>query len=312
MVEAGTAQGCLPGLACGDALGRPVEFKSAAAIEARHGTVDEMLGHGTHGQPPGTITDDTELALRIDRSLVSTGGFDGADVAARFVSWYETGPFDIGLLTADALERLQAGEQWDRAGRTVWTPRPEGRTAENGSVLRCAPYALAFTSDERHLGQVSEQSSAITHADPRCNRGCAILTLTIAAFLRGERTPLARALDATYPGQSTAQELATAVDGLSNRIPATEIQNGGYVVDALQADLYYALDAETAEEAIVRAVNASGGTDTVGAITGAVAGARFGDDALPQEWLDAIDESDELRQLAQDLTEVSVPDGETG
>lgn len=312
MVEMGKAQGCLLGLACGDALGRPVEFQSAAEIEARHGTVDEMLGHGTHGQPPGTITDDTELALRIARSLVSTGGFDGADIAARFVSWYETGPFDIGLLTADALERLKAGEQWDRAGRTVWASRPEGRNAGNGSVMRCAPYALAFTSNERHLGQVSERSSAITHADPRCKRGCAILTLTIAAILRGEGTPLARALDATYPGQSTAQELSTAMDGLPNGIPATEIHNGGYVVDALQAGLYYALDAETAEEAIVRAINAGGDTDTVGAITGAVAGAGFGDDALPQKWLDAIDESDELRRLAHELTELSVPNGETG
>jgi len=68
------AEGCLLGLACGDALGRPVEFKSTEEIASQHGEVTEMLGHGTHGQPPGTITDDTEMALCIAESLVDRRG----------------------------------------------------------------------------------------------------------------------------------------------------------------------------------------------------------------------------------------------
>jgi ADP-ribosylglycohydrolase len=54
------ARGCLFRLACGDALGRPIEFRSAEEIESRYGRVTEMLGRGTHGQPAGTVTDDTE------------------------------------------------------------------------------------------------------------------------------------------------------------------------------------------------------------------------------------------------------------
>jgi ADP-ribosyl-[dinitrogen reductase] hydrolase len=57
------AEGVLLGLASGDALGRPVEFKSAVEIRSRYGTLDEMVGHGTWGQPAGMITDDTEQAL---------------------------------------------------------------------------------------------------------------------------------------------------------------------------------------------------------------------------------------------------------
>ena len=309
MVTEAQAQGCLLGLACGDALGRPVEFKSAVTIEASHGTLDEMVGNGTHGKPAGTITDDTELALCIARSLVSAGGFDGADIAARFVSWYESGPFDIGLMTSDALGRLQAGASWDEAGQAVWESRPEGSNAGNGSVMRCAPYAIAYASHEQSLGQISERSSAITHADPRCKRGCAILNCTIAAILRDEGSPLARALETTYPGQSDAPELVQALSDL-HELSAAEVHNGGYVVDALQAGLYYALDADTAKEAIVRAVNAGDDTDTVGAITGAVAGARFGVEALPQDWLAAIDEADELRRVSDALTALQPPDGE--
>jgi ADP-ribosyl-[dinitrogen reductase] hydrolase len=309
MISTTNAEGCLLGLACGDALGRPVEFKSAATIEAQHGTVETMLGDGSHRKPAGTITDDTELALRIARSLVTCGEFDGEDVAERFVDWYETGPFDIGLMTRDSLGRLQRGEPWNQAGQAVWESRPEGSNAGNGSVMRCAPYALAFADDPQGLGQVSEQSSAITHADPRCKRGCAILNLTIAALLRAEDEPLQRALDTTYPEQSDAPEVLTAVENLPDGVSAAEINNGGYVVDALQAGLYYALDAPSAKDAIVRAVNAGGDADTVGAITGAVAGARFGADGLPDAWLDEIDETAELRALAGELIELARSEG---
>ena len=304
MIEHAKAEGCLLGLACGDALGRPVEFKSAATIEQRHGTVDTMLNHGSHGQPAGTITDDTELALCIARSLVERGGFDGADVAERFVGWYETDPFDIGLMTHDALSRLQRGDPWDQAGQAVWESRREGSNAGNGSVMRCAPYALAFANDLQQLGHVSEQSSAITHADPRCKRGCAVLNLTIAGLLRDEDNPLQQALDTTYPEQSNAQEIDEAIEGLPGNVSASAINNGGYVVDALQAGLYYGLSAESAREAIVRAVNAGGDADTVGAITGAVAGARFGAEGLPDAWLADINETDELRTLAESLLEI--------
>lgn len=90
------ARGVVLGLACGDALGRPVEFRSADQIAAEHGTVTEMLGHGSHGQPAGTITDDTEMALCIAHSLVEHDDFVPEDVADRFVGWYRSGPFDIG------------------------------------------------------------------------------------------------------------------------------------------------------------------------------------------------------------------------
>lgn len=70
MNETANAQGCLLGLACGDALSRPAEFKSPEEIASQHDDVTKMLGHGTHGQPPGKITGDTEMTLCIAESLV--------------------------------------------------------------------------------------------------------------------------------------------------------------------------------------------------------------------------------------------------
>lgn len=306
------AEGCLLGLACGDALGRPVEFMDAETIRETHGEVTEMLADGTHGQPAGTVTDDTELALCIAESLVDRGGFDGADVARRFVEWLALDPFDIGLTTRDLISRLWEGVSWERAGVEVWRSRPEGSNAGNGSAMRCVPYGIAFRHFDAELTAVSRQSSAITHADPRCQWGCVLLNRTIAGLILGENDPLGAALTGA---RAVPEELRAAIvpvqavlDGeRSGEDLEPELSTGGYVVDTLQAGLYYGLTADSAERAIVDAVNAGGDTDTVGAVAGAVAGARFGVDYLPGRWLAAIDEIDRIRILARELTRIRQP-----
>lgn len=292
-------RGCLLGLACGDALGRPVEFATPERIERAHGRVAEMLGDGTHGQPAGTVTDDTEMALCVARSLAQTGEFDGADVARRFVEWFESGPFDIGLMTQEALQAIRDGTGWDEAGRMVWERKPEGQNAGNGSVMRCAPYAIRFRDDPEELVRVSRASSAITHADPRCTWGCATLNLVLAALLRGDAAPLERALE--HVADEAPSELLQALEPVVDDYDAADLVNSGYVVHTLQAGLYHGLRADSAEAAIVGAVNMGGDADTIGAVTGAVAGARFGASALPERWKQEIDEADELRGLADRL-----------
>lgn len=108
--------GVLLGLACGDALGRPVEFETPETIQREYGTVREMLADGTHGQPAGTITDDTELALYIAQSLDERGAFDPEDIATRFLEWYDSDPFGIGITTRWALYDLSTGFSWKEAG----------------------------------------------------------------------------------------------------------------------------------------------------------------------------------------------------
>jgi len=296
------ARGTVLGVACGDALGRPVEFESASAIGAEHGRLDEMVGHGTWNQPAGTITDDTEQALCIARSLVEQQGFDPGDIAERFVAWYDTGPFDIGRMTAQSLTRLKRGDAWDEAGQQVWKTSPEGQNAGNGSVMRCAPLAIPYAADRDRLVEVSKQSSQITHADARCTHGCAVLNLTIAGLLEDAATPLQDALD--YVDADAPAELVTALRPLARDNAPDTLETSGYVVHSLQTALHDSLGAESAEEAIVTAVNRGGDTDTIGAIAGAVAGARFGASQLPDRWLGAIDGADELDTLAAQLIEV--------
>jgi ADP-ribosyl-[dinitrogen reductase] hydrolase len=301
-MDTSRAEGVLIGLACGDALGRPVEFDSPGAIERDHGTLREMIGHGTWNQPAGTITDDTEQALCLARSLAEQSTFDPADVAERFVDWYETGPFDIGIMTRRSLERLQRGTPWHEAGQKVWEKSPEGSNAGNGSVMRCPPLALAYGDSEKtdKLARVSRDSSRITHADPRCTYGCAVLNLIIAGLLRKEREPLSDAV--AYVRGDAPAELVGALDPIARGKDVESLENSGYVVHTLQTALHDGFRAESLEEAIVTSVNRGGDTDTIGAVTGAVAGARFGAGSIPDSWLAEIKETEELGELARRLT----------
>jgi ADP-ribosyl-[dinitrogen reductase] hydrolase len=262
-----------------------------------------MVGDGTWNQPAGTITDDTEQALCIARSVVEQQEFDAEDIADRFLAWYDTDPFDIGRMTRKSLSRLKHGDEWDVAGQQVWENSLEGQNAGNGSVMRCPPLAIPYAADWERLVAVSRQSSQITHADPRCTYGCAILNLTIAGLLEDANSPLQDAVD--YVGADAPEELVTALEPLARGDSPGTLETSGYVVHSLQTALHDGLFADSAEEAIVTAVNRGGDTDTIGAIAGAVAGARFGASALPERWLAAIDEVGELNDLAGELSEVA-------
>lgn len=299
MVTSDGGEGVLLGLACGDALGEPVEGWSADRIAAEYDTLTEFVGGRV---PPGGLTDDTEQALRLARSLVECGGFDPDDASRRFVEWFEGGAVGIGGLTRRVLGRIADGEDWERASREAWEASPEGRNAGNGSVMRCAPLAVAYARDPDRLAAASRTSSKLTHYDPRCVYGCEVLDRMIAGYLRGESEPLAGALSAVP--DAAPDELVAALEPVPDGIDPGALSPTGYVVDTLQAATYHALTAADAEAAVVNAVNGGGDADTIGAVTGAIAGARFGAGELPDRWLAELDGAGELRRLGRELVDL--------
>jgi ADP-ribosyl-[dinitrogen reductase] hydrolase len=244
------------------------------------------------------------MALCIARSLVENEAFDGEDIADRFYEWYQDGPFDIGLMTADALREYGEGTSWRDAGQTVWQHRSEGSNAGNGSVMRCTPHAIAFAENPETLIQVSKQSSAITHYDPRCTYGCAVLNCTIAGYLREDDHPFEDAL--AHVESDAPEELVETLRLVPDLVDNNHLDNSGYVVHTLQTGLYDALTASSPEDAIVAAVNRGGDTDTLGAVTGAIAGARFGAQGLPDRWLEELDYDEDLALLAKALATTNI------
>src|SRR5204863_4657044 len=97
--------GCLLGLALGDALGAPFEFVRSVGIPRPIPAFERPW----QGLPPGTTTDDTAMARNLATSLVEGGGFDAADLVARHLAWFRSGPPDIGNLTRKVLQRVSEG-----------------------------------------------------------------------------------------------------------------------------------------------------------------------------------------------------------
>jgi ADP-ribosyl-[dinitrogen reductase] hydrolase len=296
-------RGCLLGLACGDALGGPVEFKSRQWIAERYPNgVRDFVGGGWLSLEPGEITDDTQLTLAMARSLVKGGPLDMNDVAAYFLEWHHSQPKDQGNLTRAALHLLDSGKPWSQAGEIARDTGASGG-AGNGSVMRCAPAALRFANDGQALVDASIDTSRITHADPRCTWGTVAINQAIVWLLNGG--DIGGVVDAGIAG--VPEQVVGDAVGQAQTIEFAELKPGGYVLSTITSALWALLHHDTLEEVIVAAVGLGEDTDTTGAVAGALAGAHFGVEAIPNHWLTLLQPRKELEQLADELLELALP-----
>ncbi len=296
-------QGVLLGLAVGDALGAPLEFKTAEEILRDYGgPVRNMLGGGFLGWDLGEWTDDTAMAICIAESILSQGRFEPADVAERFLRWFQSGPRDVGNTISVAMRALARGERWDRAGR--WAHEQlGGRTAGNGAIMRCAPIALLDYRKPERLIEDSVNSALITHWDGRARYGAAALNLAIAALIQEE--PPEEALRRAADGVRAACPEVAALFETAGAGERADLCPSGFSNDTLRLALWCFVRTESFEEALIAAVNLGGDADTGGVVCGALAGAHYGLSAIPARWLTALHERDRLVRLATQIARLA-------
>jgi ADP-ribosyl-[dinitrogen reductase] hydrolase len=297
-------RGCLLGLACGDALGGPVEFKSRDWIAEHYpGGVRDFVGGGWLRLEPGEITDDTQLTLAVARSLAKSGPLDMGDIAANFLEWHYSRPKDQGNLTRAALELLDKGMDWTKAGETARGTGASGG-AGNGSVMRCAPVALRFFNDRPAMIEASIDTSRITHADPRCTWGTVSINQAIAWFLDGgDKNGAVAAAVKGIPDVAVVDAVERA-----QKIPYDDLNAGGFVLSSITSAFWALLNSPSLEETVIAAVNLGQDADTTGAVAGALAGAHWGVDAIPDRWLSLLQPREELEQLADRLLDLATAD----
>lgn len=285
------ARGALLGLAVGDALGTTLEF-TRRDTQPLH---TEMLGGGPFDLAPAQWTDDTAMALALADSLISCSGLDSRDLANRFVRWWQDGAysctgtcFDIGITTREALARsVRTGEPY--AGSTGTD------TAGNGSLMRLAPVALFALHDAAQADQLARDQSRITHAAPQAIEACAYFVDLIREAILGQLDVLR---PRAWSGDATIAALAA---GSWRHKTRDQIRSSGYVIDTLEAALWAAGTTSTFEEALIRAVNLAEDADTVGAVTGQLAGALYGASAIPERWLHPLAWQREISEAADRL-----------
>jgi len=292
--------GCILGLACGDALGATLEFLSRDEVRARYGQLREIVGGGWLRLMPGEVTDDTQMAACIAESIVAPGVVDGDAIARRFLDWLHSNPKDIGTTTRRALMYLDQGLTWQEAGERTYR-EAGGQGIGNGGVMRCAPVGLFRYRDLDRLIADTRLSSAITHADPLAQWAAVAVNVALRELLLNGQSPeFLERIAAVIEDRAVAQ--AVRVIPL---LSADEVRATGYSLHTMQTALWALTHHPTFEEAVVAAVNFGDDADTSGAVTGALAGARDGVNAIPTRWLTVLKPREELRALAYHLHETA-------
>jgi len=294
------AIGSVLGLAIGDALGAPFEFSRAQDMLSPLPAFELPW----MGKPPGTWTDDTAMARNLWRSLVAREGLDLDDVLRRHLEWFATDPRDIGNLTRKVLTWARDGVAAP-ARRYVEERGPEV-SAGNGSVMYCAPLGVAYASAPDRLQQLAPALSAITHWDERCRTACLAVTLTVAALVRGEpaQRSVVAAVEACH-GREGAEELEYMVEaaGIARPIDGPD---QGFCLFTAGVALRTAAQAPSFEQGLRDVIALGGDTDTNGAVTGALLGARDGVNAIPPDWLAKLAEVDDIRSEAETLADLQL------
>ena len=286
-------RGALVGLAVGDALGTTLEFTVRDACPPH----SEMTGGGPFRLAPGQWTDDTSMALALADSLIAHPGFDPSDLMQRFVSWWRTGAysctgscFDIGVTTRSALARFERSSD-------PYAGSPDPDAAGNGSLMRLAPAALRHLHDADAARRLAAAQSRTTHAAPQAMEACAFFTDLLREAVLGR--PKAQVL-AARPWSGDAAVAAIAAGSWRGK-PRSDIRSTGYVLDTLEAALWSVDQAGSFHDSVVLAVNLGGDADTIGAVTGQLAGALHGMSGMPTRWLDALAWRTELIEKADQL-----------
>jgi ADP-ribosyl-[dinitrogen reductase] hydrolase len=282
------ARGAFLGVAVGDALGATTEFMTPAEIRARFGVHRRIVGGGWLHLKPGRVNDDTEMSLCLARAILSAGHWEATAAAEAFLAWMRGKPVDIGSTVRRGIrDYLLKGQ--------LATPLNEW-DAGNGAVMRMAPVALYTLGDDRQLAEIAVAQARLTHNHPLSDAACITVGQMVQAAILG----------------ADRFSLHAIARGLVARHPPFRFNNyrgraGGYVVETLQTVLHFLFTTGSFEECLVGVVNQGGDADTTGAIAGMIAGALYGEAAIPQAWLKRLDPlvRRDVQQVAEALTMLS-------
>ncbi|MEM7036644.1 MAG: ADP-ribosylglycohydrolase family protein [Bacteroidota bacterium] len=303
-------QGCLLGLAIGDAVGTTLEFRKPGTFLP----ITDMVGGGPFDLRVGKWTDDTSMALCLAQSFIQKGEFDARDQMNRYLNWYHHGYmsstggcFDIGNTVIHALTRYELNKD-PIAGST------DPYSAGNGSLMRLAPVPMFYAKDPQEAIRMSGESSRTTHGATAAVDACCFYGGLIVAALHGaDRETL---LSPLYKPQGERWESGT-LDGAIDRVAAgsyvdrqpPDIAGTGYVVKSMEAALWAFHTTDNFRDGCLAAANLGDDADTTAAIFGQLAGAYYGLSGLPADWRIKVHMAKEITDMATKLYEMSGMEG---
>lgn len=339
--------GSLIGGAIGDAMGGPVESLHYRFIrEYHHGRLTEPVGYDRPealGRPnpergayarsskAGTYTDDTYLRHFITDAIVARKGrIMPEDLAKVWMEKMETRFFWVSITNS-----------WNRLALTP-TPAWEvgaGNVPDNSSAMCIGPIGLINAGDPEQAAQDAYAIASLSHDGYAREAACIIASATAEAMKPDATVEgIVRASIEHLPNRDTSPMYGAVLRGIewadeavdteeltalfyerglvsfADRMPPAEPdERRSWSVDPLESiPVVLAMFHKTAgdyRESVIAAANFGRDCDTIACMTGYIAGALNGVDAIPKEWIDTICEAQpepDQEQIALGVAEALV------
>jgi ADP-ribosylglycohydrolase len=310
--------GSILGLAVGDALGYPAEFRRREQILREigpDGITDFIeIQDPRFSRPfivgerkaPGTYTDDTQMSLAVAAGLLEADLADLDElmpaIGRHFVAWSQADDNDRspGATCMTGCDNLRAGMPWREAG--------VAQSKGCGSAMRVAPIGLVYKDLER-VAEVARASSLLTHGHAAALEGAAACAVMVAMAL-DDATPeqMHKEVRMLCSGRSRDFDARWAeVPEAVKQPPEVALSERGlgesWVAEEAAASALYCVwrAPEDYSEAVLMAVNTDGDSDSIACIAGSVMGARLGLEAIPERWRRGVEKSEELHDIGRKL-----------
>src|ERR1051326_9086504 len=172
-------EGCLFGLAVGDALGGKFEAQTADAIRARFPTVASLFAYP---QEEIWYTDDTQMAVGVSEALIESGEIVEEVLCRAFLANYLPSR-GYGRGARAVLEAMEDGRDY----RQVAEQHFPGGSFGNGAAMRVAPIGLVFRDNRQRLWDQARLSALPTHLHPLGIEGAQLLALAVGLCSKMDR-----------------------------------------------------------------------------------------------------------------------------
>ena len=328
-------RGCLLGLAVGDAMGCAVDEKTWDEIVSCYGP-NGLLGYDLVNDCT-CITSYTQIAayacngLLLSQSWGKKGTF-APYVATALREWSTAQAFPrvpdkcrcwVARLPYMRRKNCRDVRMLDalRAQTLGTLEKPINGASHPGSLPEAVAVGLFYTPKlmtPDQVGTLGAELIALTHGDPETILTGAVLAYIIAGILQEPEQELEdqfvcaiQAMQADFSdrfpqaAQQVADKLSQAIElSYKGGDPQRRIESlrCSTAVECLAGAIFSSLTSrDDFDMAMITAVNHSGRSSAVGALTGAILGAVLGEEALPEFYLESLEPRAMLRELADDL-----------
>jgi ADP-ribosylglycohydrolase len=308
-------QGCLAGVAIGDAMGMPASSYLPEEIKERYGVIDRLLdapkGHPYHdGFPKGHVTDDTELTMIVVDMLLVDGEPTPEGMAKRILEWAEENRLlesgVIGPSTRRAILALMDGKD----------PRETGRYGTtNGAPMKISPIGVINVGNRGKLLDDVEKVCLPSHGTSVAISSAAAVAGAVAEALQAQSSVDVVIREAVLCGELGAQRgRPIACPSIPKKIQLAiqliekekdPLKQARILYDYIGTDVscvssiptvfgvFYSSQGDPMKS-VITASNLGGDTDTIASMVGGISGAFKGIDAFPVDVVKTVEDENHL------------------